>query len=70
MKFRDYLIHKLGGCTQAEKSAKRAQGYKAGYDFAYAEIHEYMKELNGLSTQEWCDSLWNHVDAKRQRDSQ
>ena len=65
-KIKNYLIHLLGGKTAAEASAKGAQGYKAGYNFAYAEVHEYMKEQNGLNAHDWCDRMWQYVAERRQ----
>ena len=58
------LIHILGGRT-IEEIDKFSEYYKyKGYLYAYWEMRNYCKSLNGLSKQKWIDKVWNIINDK------
>lgn len=61
------LIKKLGGFTEEECLEKCNRSYQIGVESSLTEVREYMKELNGLCAEDWCDNVWRFVDEKRQR---
>ena len=69
-RIKNYLIHKLGGKTVSECADKSQKARNAGYNFAYVEVHEYMKELNGLNAQDWSERVWKYVTERRTATSQ
>lgn len=58
------LIHILGGKT-IEEVDKFSKYYKhKGYLYAYWEMYDYCKSLNGLSKQKWIDKVWKTINDK------
>ena len=57
-KIKNYLIHLLGGQTNEEF----VQAYKNGRIDAFTMVQDYLKSLNGLNADEWCNKAWTFVD--------
>ena len=58
------LIHILGGRTIEEVDTISKHYKYKGYLYAYWEMYDYCKSLNGLSKQKWIDKVWKTINDK------
>ena len=61
-KIKDYFIHLFGGHTTEELTT----AYKNGRMDFIVQVHDYMRELNGLNADEWCHKVWTYVNNCRE----
>lgn len=62
-KIKEKFIRLLGGMTGREFDLEEfRKGEESGRKNAYNEMREYMKGLNGMCADDWCDAVWEFVN--------
>ena len=61
---RNRLIKILGGYTNSELIQFGLDSVECGKYDALLSIVSYMRSINGKSSDEWCDLVWNTVSAR------
>ena len=66
-KIKTILIHRLGGVTKEELKDERISYVKKGFRIEATAIQCELRDLNGLSAEEWCDAAWKYVAERVER---
>jgi hypothetical protein len=66
-KIKTAIIHWLGGVTAQELKDAKISCFKRGYRIEATAIQCEMRDLNGLSAEEWCDAMWKYVAERVER---
>lgn len=59
---RKILIHLLGGFTSKETQESNTNSAEIGSYMTLVEIRAYAQSLNGLSADEWCKKMYDHIN--------
>lgn len=59
---RKFLIHFLGGFTLNEIQESNTNSAEIGSYMTLVKIRAYAQSLNGLSADEWCKKMYNHIN--------
>lgn len=61
MKIKDKLIHLLGGITEQEAKERKSHDEQIGAYTAMRYMEAYMREINGVDADTWCNLVWLFV---------
>ena len=66
-KIKTAIIHWLGGVTRQELKDERLSYVRKGFRIEATAIQCVMRDLYGLSAEEWCDAAWTYVTDEVER---
>ena len=64
MKLKQKLIHLLGGMTVEESQDSDTNSFVMGQWAALHEAKTFAESLNGITADDWCKAVYNHLCAR------